>query len=149
MKKLIFALMLLTVLLIAGCSKTDVQVENNIPITGQAVKQVPSSVVVAFDGNPPNHVNFGSPVLIRWKVTTDVPVDSGYTDLRYDYVSMVEDSELNINSYSLKSDEYTNGYPDKFEINIRPPKTGVLRIRAHVNLNGVDYWSKEHTMAVD
>ncbi len=149
MKKLIFALMLLTVLLIAGCSKTDVQVENNVPITGEVVKQFPSSVVVQFDGLVANRANYGYPVLVRWKVDTNIPVDSGYTDLRYDFVPMVEDSELNINSYSLKSDEYTSGYPGEFEINIRPPKTGIMRIRAHVNLNGVDYWSKESTISID
>ncbi|MBS3082277.1 hypothetical protein J4416_05135 [Candidatus Pacearchaeota archaeon] len=148
MKKLIFALMLLTVLLIAGCSKTDVQTIDN-QVTGEVVKQVPSSVVVQFDGNVANHANYGYPLLVRWKVTTDIPVDSGYTDLRYDYVPMVDDGELNINSYSFKSDTYTTGYPGKFEINIKPPKTGVMRIRAHVNLNGVDYWSKESTIAID
>ena len=148
MKKLIFALMLLTVLLIAGCSKTDVQTIDN-QVTGEVVKQVPSSVVVQFDGNVANHANYGYPLLVRWKVTTDIPVDSGYTDLRYDYVPMVDDSELTTESYSLKSDGYTNGYPGKFEINIRPPKSGVMRIRAHVNLNGVDYWSKESTIAID
>lgn len=147
MKKLIFALMLLTVLFVAGCSKTDVQ-ENNVPITGEVVKQFPSSVVVTATGVP-NHANYGYPLLIRWKVTTDIPVDSGYTDLRYDYVPMVDDSEVNINSYSLKSDGYTNGYPKEFEVTIYPKKAGVMRIRAHVNLNGVDYWSKESTIAVD
>ena len=116
MKKLIFALILLTVFLIAGCSKTDVQVEDNV-LTGQVVKQVPSSVVIIFEGTP-TYANYGSPMLIRWKVQTDIPVDSAETELRYDYVPMVEDDKLDITSYKYHSITYTQSLPRDFESTI-------------------------------
>ena len=147
MKKLIFALMLLTVFLIAGCSKTDVQVEDNV-LTGQVVKQVPSSVVITFEGTP-TYANYGSPMLVRWKVQTDIPVDSAETELRYDYVPMVDNDNLDINSYKYHSITYTQSLPRDFESTIYPPKTGIMRIRARVNVNGVDYWTSEKTISIE
>lgn len=147
MKKLIFVLLLGILLLITACSQKTVEDTTSNDITTSAVRQ-PSSVVIQFEGVP-THSNFGTPLLMRWKIDSDVPVDNAETDLRFDFVPMVDDKDLNIKSYQYHSDAYITGIPGKFESTIYPPKSGAMRIRARVRVNNVDYWTQEKTIGVD
>ena len=149
MKKALFAVLILFVLFISACAQTQPLTENKVQEkTEVKTEAVPAKVSINFDGVLPTHIKLGDSLVLTWKVNSDITFNTEHTAVHYGY-DRVADEGLTDKSYTYLSSPYSNTIPRTFESTIKPLKAGPLRLRAHVNVNGVDYWTEEKTVNVD
>lgn len=143
-------LLVIVVLFLSACSQQFVEVDKPIQKEQKTepAQSKPSKVTIGFDGLVPTHTSWGNTLTLRWKVDTDIPYNTGHTAIHYGY-EKVDDSNLNLNSYPYVTPPYSTSLPDIFESSFEPEFSGPLRLRVHVIVDGVDYWTKEETINID
>lgn len=137
------------VLVGAGCAKND---SNKQQAAEQGQAGVP---VIAFSSIPKN-INSGQALEVAWGVRAIEPGDQAvHTAVHYSYKSHSDDFDTTVtpaeSEYETLTQDYASGsfvLPQNFPATIAGLKDGMVYLRAHVIINGKNYWTPEEQVAV-
>ncbi len=153
---LLFSLILLTL----GCVEQPVEevleAAKPEPLSFPETKEIsPVDIKINFK-TIPSRVIAGDVIELRWEIVSGVPLTFPHTAVHYDSKTHPGDFSTEIgpqeSGYPSLTTKYASGkfvVPDKFADQIvAPPGTKELFLRAHVIIDGKNYWTTEKVIQI-
>ena len=158
--RIAFALLLLV--FVAGCAGVqqplapvqETQKTAQQQVTPQAT-QVPLDVKIYFV-NLPTSIKANSKSVVKWKIESNLQKNISHTAMHYGSKSVPEELSTDVApansgypSFTPKYASDVNKIPNEFNTVVVLENKGTIYARAHVIVDGKNYWSDEKSIQVE